>query len=390
MALLAGTVVLAACGGGGGAAPAETAEPETAAEVPGHEIVFLGAFPEYLQEEIRYEANLVVEIFSERFGVAPPETVVTFAQTRQQLVDAYRELTGNVPSHPLRCFAQRLADGRYVIFINIGNCGFGYTVSEAAGFVLAHEFFHVVQLSLSPSLPGPYWLREGSAEYAMALFGDGARRMEYKAFRNSVLLRNASWTGTLREAGADGSHPPGHEHYFLGFLAAERLVELAGEEALLEYFSLLSSSPSWREAFQQAFGRTVDEFYEEFEPYRAEAIANYRTIRGRVLGADGRVRGGVTLLALDEFDLKGGYGASAPDGSFSIGLTKNGSYRVEIYVVDAGGLCHRAGWYMEGGALSSTAREATYVAVEGRQATVIDIELPAQPESRPAAGFCVQ
>ncbi len=359
-------------------------------EAPGHEIVFLGEFPEYLQEEIRYEANLVVDIFSERFGLAPPETVVIFAQTRQQMVDAYRELTGNPLPGSVLCFAERLADGRYVIFISIGNCGFGYTVSEAAGFVLAHEFFHVVQLSLSPNLPGPYWLREGSAEYAMALFGDGARRMEYRAFRNSVRLRNASWTGTLRDAGADSSYPPGHEHYFLGFLAAERLVELAGEEALLEYFRLLPSSTSWREAFQQAFGRTVDEFYEEFEPYRAEAIANYRTIQGRVVRPDGEGRGGVTLLALDEFELKGGYGESAPDGSFSIGLTKSGSYRVEVYVVDTTGLCHRSGWYVEGGRLSATAGEATYIAVKGGQATVIDIELPAQPERQAAPGSCVQ
>lgn len=129
----------------------------------------------------------------------------------------------------------------------------------------------------------------------MALFGDRRKALEYQAFRNSVRLRNASWTGTLEEAARDASFPPGHEHYFLGFLAVDLLVELEGEDALLEYFRLLPAHVDWRDAFEVAFGRTADDFYAEFEPYRAEAIAGYRSIRGRVVGGDGAPRDGVTL-----------------------------------------------------------------------------------------------
>ena len=149
---------------------------------------------------------------------------------------------------------------RYAIFIHIANCGFGYSVGDNVSLVLAHEYFHILQLSLSPELSGPRWLSEGAAEYAMAQFGERANRYDYTAFRNSVLLRAASWTGTLRDAGDDLSYPTGHEHYFLGFLAIELLVEQAGEEAVLGYYRLLPTTPDWREAFASAFGTTPDEF----------------------------------------------------------------------------------------------------------------------------------
>ena len=386
---LAAALMLAACGGGGGGGeerdePAEVAAP--------HTITFLGEVPEFLQDEIRFEADLVAGIFIDRFGMTPPETAITFATTRERLARAYRELTGTAPPETARCFAKQLADGRYAIFIQIGNCGFGYTVGEAAGFVLAHEYFHVLQLSLAPGLEGPHWLIEGSAEYAMAIFSDARKSLPYAAFRNAVLLRAASWTGSLRSAGADERYPPGHEHYTLGFLAVERLVELAGEEAILDYFRRAPASADWRDAFEAAFGVTVEAFYEAFEPYRAEAVADYRTIRGRVTGPGGEGVDGVTLLALDPSETRGGFSESAPDGSFSIGFTRDGSYRIEVYVFDAAGLCHLAGLYVaDGAALATSTHDATYVAVEaGEPVTGMDVRLPAEPGFSPRAGYCIQ
>ena len=54
----------------------------------------------------------------------------------------------------------------------------------------------------------------------------------------------------------------------LAFFAADRLVQRAGETAIFEYFRSLSSSESWREAFEGTFGVTVDDFYEAFEEHR--------------------------------------------------------------------------------------------------------------------------
>ena len=372
-------------GGGGGAGPVAEAPEETV-----HEIVFVGEIPDHLQETIRYEADLAVSLLSSMFGITPLETTTTFTRTRDQLAEAYRQTTGEQIDAHVRCFAERLPGDRYAIFIHIANCGFGYSVGDSVSLVLAHEYFHVLQLSLSPELSGPVWLSEGSAEYAMAHFGERANRYDYTAFRNSVLLRAASWTGTLRDAGDDLSYPTGHEHYFLGFLAVELLVEQAGEEAVLGYYRLLPTTPDWRQAFASAFGTTPDEFYETFEEWRREALANYRTIRGRVVGAYGEPRDGVTLWAFDRFANVGGFGESAPDGTFSIGLAKNGSFRVEVYAVDGSELCNLVGWYAEGTGFTTTLGDATYLAVEGGQVTGIDIPLPPEIELNPRAGYCFQ
>ncbi|MDE2640572.1 MAG: hypothetical protein OXI03_08330, partial [Chloroflexota bacterium] len=55
----------------------------------------------------------------------------------------------------------------------------------------------------------------------------------------------------------------------LSFLAVEWLAQRAGEPALFQYYRLLPSSDSWQDAFQGAFGITIDEFYDEFAKYRA-------------------------------------------------------------------------------------------------------------------------
>ena len=59
----------------------------------------------------------------------------------------------------------------------------------------------------------------------------------------------------------------------LSSVAAHWLADYAGEQALLEYFRLLPSAKTIYEAFEGAFGLTFDEFYEQFEAYRATLTA---------------------------------------------------------------------------------------------------------------------
>ncbi len=54
----------------------------------------------------------------------------------------------------------------------------------------------------------------------------------------------------------------------LSSVAAHWLADFAGEKALLEYFRLLPSAQTFYEAFEQAFGLTIEKFYEQFEAYR--------------------------------------------------------------------------------------------------------------------------
>ena len=55
----------------------------------------------------------------------------------------------------------------------------------------------------------------------------------------------------------------------MSFLAADWLVQRAGERAIFKYYRLLPSSDSWEDAFEGAFGITIDDFYAAFAAYRA-------------------------------------------------------------------------------------------------------------------------
>ena len=52
-------------------------------------------------------------------------------------------------------------------------------------------------------------------------------------------------------------------------MAAELLAFRAGEGAILRYYALLTRGTDWRDAFESAFGLTVDDFYVLFEAHRA-------------------------------------------------------------------------------------------------------------------------
>lgn len=135
-------------------------------------------------------------------------------------------------------------------------------LTDLAFVCAAHEYFHVLQYDLANATPwGPHWLVEGTATYGEEAY-DGDLE-----FRRRIASAAASHVASLRDpATAD----PGRLNYHLGFLAAEWLLNRAGEASLLEYYRLLPSADAWEEAFEAAFGLSLDEFYRLFEEYRAD------------------------------------------------------------------------------------------------------------------------
>ena len=78
----------------------------------------------------------------------------------------------------------------------------------------------------------------------------------------------------------------------LGYLAVELLAQRAGEDALFEYYRVLPSAASWRDAFRAAFGMSADDFYGAFERYRQETAPPWSHL------TDGR--SGPALVFLDD------------------------------------------------------------------------------------------
>lgn len=387
--LLMAAFAVVGCGGGGSDPDSETV-PETRRDVNAPSINFAGEFSEPTRERIELEADLAITILNDLFGVRPQWTSVTFASSREALESAYAERTGSeLPDFP-NCFADLQPDGRILIFIAFDQCGVGYTAGDRAGSVLAHEYFHAIQYSLSRTFYGtPAWLVEGSAEYATARLGDETGSLPYPQFRSAAVMRTASWTGSLRDAEGDDSHWPGYDDYFLGFLAVDYLADRAGEESLIMYFRSLPSrwEWGWERAFRDAFGRDVETFHDDFERHRQELVAGVLTIQGQVTWTGSEPARGVTLRAVDEFETREGWGESAPDGTFSIALRQRGNYRVEVYVLDDLKNCNLAGWLAEGGGFSVSGENLLYVEAE-KSVSGIDIRLPDEIEPRPFAGYC--
>lgn len=57
--------------------------------------------------------------------------------------------------------------------------------------------------------------------------------------------------------------------YALGSLAAEALVAVKGQAGMVNFYKASARTGNWRQSFQEAFGITVDNFYEKLTPYLA-------------------------------------------------------------------------------------------------------------------------
>ena len=171
--------------------------------------------------------------------------------------------------------------GRGWIVLNTSFSQYQSYPSERNTKVIAHELFHTYQHTLS-SLPvggppdrvptsGPRWLSEGSAEFlafqALSEGGifpyDTARQRIFMDSVKSVdrpLKDMETWAGFSATGGRSYRFTP---------LAIELLAAHAGRSALIDYYTLLRPGSTWQEAFQTAFGMTVDQFYQRFEAHRS-------------------------------------------------------------------------------------------------------------------------
>ena len=238
----------------------------------GTEFVFEEAVNPAMRAAIRTETARVLAFFVERYGFEPPAFAVR--------VDPGLDIAGRA--------------GREKI--ELGSHGVDTPRRE---FLLAHEYFHILQHHLgnrAPSADGsPAWLTEGTARYVQDLYSRERRGGTGDAARTHWWRRSLEVSAPLSALEApEALKAVGFATYDLGALAVDWLVrraaaaagnapfaphapgglELRSEWAAhLDYYRLRQSSVSWRAAFEAAFGIAVDDFYAEFGEYRAELTA---------------------------------------------------------------------------------------------------------------------
>lgn len=228
------------------------------------------------------------------------------------------------------------------------------TKSWAKCNVLFHEYFHILQYQLrGRSVGSPQWLVEGTAERMEALVGSAAGCGAYGFRYREELAELATHSPTLRSV---ETRRPGARawEYTLGFLAADLLVQRAGDASIVEYWRRLPSTrigphllwdskPTWQSAFEDTFGVAVDAFYDEFNEWRGDlANEDYGTesqpdtidptINGVIVGPDGVGLSGIRVSATNP---GGWHGArSARDGTFAIEVPTSDGYRIQIVLND--------------------------------------------------------
>lgn len=149
--------------------------------------------------------------------------------------------------------------------------------------ILAHELFHHVQQELQKNQSnwgttpdtqvrpgGPVWLNEGSAEWMGYQVAAARGAYSFPAALAGYIKQAKATDAPLSQLETYAQMHAVPAAYGWLFAACDYLASRAGGlPAFLDYWRRIGAGTPWRDAFQQSFGRSVDQFYAEFAAYRA-------------------------------------------------------------------------------------------------------------------------
>ena len=259
-------------------APGAVAQPDAPDEPARPQLVLLGEFDSWSAVAVPARFEAVQAFFGDRLGGEPVDYTVYVAATPRAAA-AHRDVIGDRIG--TGCWSLlREGDWDGPLLIVLSAC-----VGETAETLGWFHYLSVLRQLMPPGawerspseykLQGCYWLDLGLYEYADRAFLDSLGRQDLDRLRRGLADFASRAEGTLSDF---EPHPslsswslsvPDREAKALSFLAADWLVARAGERAIFEYYRLRQSAADWRDAFEGAFGITVDDFYAAFSEYRA-------------------------------------------------------------------------------------------------------------------------
>ncbi len=322
------------------------------------EVVWAGEPPTKVKEGIIRDIRDTVDYFAESHGVETDfsDTTLLIWHTVEDLVRHQQD--GQHPPVPLEPAALRVylqhSEGWGAIWgsANAAKWWNPNPMHSMFKILLTHEWFHTLQLQYTDWFKWGriIWMDEGSAEWAGThgvRVHDGHETFEQS--RQEDRRDAAATTATLRSSASGKGNDPWQ--YQLGLLAIDLLVEASGPDSIIEYYRLqfpqaVGPNRTWEEnptldaAFAGAFGIRLDDFYTQFESWRAEELPPSKlhsaepTLHGTLTDASGHP---ATSFWLEAAPHEGDYQSgrwrrteTGVDGSFSISLLPNTVQRVHF------------------------------------------------------------
>ena len=216
-------------------------------------LVMLDGVPKQDGEAIREEFEAVRRFFASRFEATTEFTMFVAPNAESIQAELVR------PYVPTDCW---LAPSWGVVDLPLDLC-----TDAPGGFDYMYYLGVRDELSIHHVTSVPRWFNVGSQLYVRAAYADDTDRTSYIDYRNHAVSAAGRSREPLRTVTiVDSISFPGGA---LGFLAVEWLANHAGDPAIFDYYRRLPEATSRDEAFEGAFGLTLEKFYEQFEAYRA-------------------------------------------------------------------------------------------------------------------------
>jgi hypothetical protein len=169
-------------------------------------------------------------------------------------VNVYAKGYGNIAGH-----------ARYGAIEVFAESGLSDSIPGERAQLLFHEWYHVLQVTLSTAPPPPTWFVEGSAEWGGF---DAAVRFGY--FDSMDLVREVLRDDALRPPGPlTKAKPENPGVYSLYFTSVDFLLKkYGGKDRLRLFWQRYNPGDSWKAMFRSVFKTKVTTFLKKFEAHR--------------------------------------------------------------------------------------------------------------------------
>ena len=326
-------------------------------------IVWVGDVSQSLRDEITGDVRTILDLFAEILAVESDfsQTTILFFHDVDAAVkheESGAEPHFGYPPEQLRTVLMHNHQAATTLWgFYMSTCAWRPPIPESclhrSAETLAHEWFHMMQNQFTVGegwRASPTWIAEGAAMWLEGQLPSELKLSSYENDRDRRLEATARTSVKLASLEDRNDRWP----YQIGPIAIERLTELSGADAILEFDRRLHPqiigaerrwlrSLSWHEAFEAAFGLSVPDFYGQFAAWR-ETLPSPRlrydydhgdvTLSGTLSGSD---RSRVTGFQLTAATVRDEFVESNPrttfvdeDGAFSIDVEPETMQRIRF------------------------------------------------------------